>query len=169
VHLSRQRPKTLAAVERSGCGVFSSEFHPHEVERHTLRNDREPTVELLGTCFRPLVERASFPFQSHLAFPETCATTFSARACHHNVNSCYCNKAPPQTFSVMDLHNLELLFVCMLSKSAPNILWTVRGLLSDNLLQVARSSPAIAVAKISLQSLFERKSGPASLPRSAKL
>jgi hypothetical protein len=56
---------------------------------------------------------------------------------------------------ISDIHNIELSFLCQLSKSAPNILWSVRGFLNDNPLQVARSNPAVVVAKVSLQSLLE--------------
>jgi hypothetical protein len=56
-----------------------------------------------------------------------------------------------------DVHSLQLLMLCQLSKSAPNILWTARGLLSDNPLQVAGGHPTMEIAKISLQSWFERK------------
>jgi hypothetical protein len=50
---------------------------------------------------------------------------------------------------IADIHNFQLPFLCQLSKSAPNVLWTVRGFLSENPLQVARSNPAVIVAKVS--------------------
>jgi hypothetical protein len=56
---------------------------------------------------------------------------------------------------ISDIHNIELSFLCQISKSVPNILWNVRGFLNDNPLQVARSNPAVVVAKVSLQSLLE--------------
>jgi hypothetical protein len=53
---------------------------------------------------------------------------------------------------IADIAHIELYLICQIAKSAPNILWSARGLLSDSSLQVGRSNPAVIVAKISLQS-----------------
>jgi hypothetical protein len=44
---------------------------------------------------------------------------------------------------IADKYYVQLPFLCQLSKSAPKVLWTVRGFLGDNPLQVARSNPAV--------------------------
>jgi hypothetical protein len=56
---------------------------------------------------------------------------------------------------IADVHNLQLPFLCQLSKSAPNILWSVGSSLHNQFLQVGRGNPAVMFAKISLQSFFE--------------
>jgi hypothetical protein len=56
---------------------------------------------------------------------------------------------------VSDLHNLQLPLLCQLSKSAPNILWSVGSSLQNQFLQVGQGNPAVMVARISLQSVFE--------------
>ena len=53
----------------------------------------------------------------------------------------------------LDFHNLELPFLCQLSKSAPNILWSVGSSLHNQFLQVGRGNPAVMAAKLSLRSL----------------
>jgi hypothetical protein len=56
------------------------------------------------------------------------------------------------------VHSLELIMLCRLSKSTPEILWSVRGFVSDSpLQQVAGSNPAMEIAKVTLLSWFERK------------
>jgi hypothetical protein len=65
---------------------------------------------------------------------------------------------------MIDAHNLGLLVFCMVSKSAPNILWTVRGLLTDTPFHAAGNSSAVAFAKISLQTLLERRFAPTAQP-----
>jgi hypothetical protein len=50
-----------------------------------------------------------------------------------------------------DLHNLQLPFLCcQLSKSAPNILWSVGSSIHNQFWQIGRVSAAVMVAKMSL-------------------
>ncbi len=56
---------------------------------------------------------------------------------------------------IADVHNLQLPFLCQLSKSTPNILWSVASSLHNQVLQIGRGNPAVMVAKISFQSLLE--------------
>ena len=59
------------------------------------------------------------------------------------------------------VHSLQLIMLCRLSKSAPEILWSVRGFLSDSpLQQLAASNPAMEIAKVTLRSWFEHKAQP---------
>jgi hypothetical protein len=58
----------------------------------------------------------------------------------------------------IDCHNLQLPLLCQLSKSAPNILWSVGSSLHNQFLQVGRGNPAVMAAKLSLRSL---RAGPA--------
>jgi hypothetical protein len=67
----------------------------------------------------------------------------------------------------MDLHNLQLPLLCQLSKSAPNILWSVGSSVHNQFLQVGRGNPAVMVARISLRSLLEGRAG--KTPRAAKI
>jgi hypothetical protein len=60
---------------------------------------------------------------------------------------------------MMDLHNLQLPFLCQLSKSAPNILWSVGSSVHNQFLQVGRGNPAVMAAKISLKSFLDRPAG----------
>src|ERR1700726_1703411 len=59
------------------------------------------------------------------------------------------------TCMISDIHNLQLPLLCQLSKSTPNILWSVGSSLHNQFLQVGRGHPAVMVAKISFQSLLE--------------
>jgi hypothetical protein len=54
---------------------------------------------------------------------------------------------------ISDIHNLQLPFLCQLSKSAPNILWSAGNSLHNQFLQVGSGNPAVMVAKISLRSV----------------
>jgi len=56
---------------------------------------------------------------------------------------------------ISDIHNFQLPLLCQLSKSAPNILWSVGSSLQNQFLQVGRGNAAVMVARISLQSAFE--------------
>jgi hypothetical protein len=56
---------------------------------------------------------------------------------------------------IADVHNFQPPFLCQLSKSVPNILWSVGSLFHNQPLQVARSNPAVVIAKVSFQSFFE--------------
>jgi hypothetical protein len=52
-----------------------------------------------------------------------------------------------------DVHSLQLIVLCRLSKSAPEILWSVRGFVSDSpLQQIGGSHPAVEIAKVTLRS-----------------
>jgi hypothetical protein len=68
---------------------------------------------------------------------------------------------------MVDFHNIPLIFLCQLSKSAPNILWSVGSSVHNQFLQVGRGSPAVMAAKISLRSLLEGRAGKA--PGAAKI
>jgi hypothetical protein len=63
---------------------------------------------------------------------------------------------------VSDVHSLQLLMLCQLSKSAPNLLWTARGFLSDNPLHLAGNYQAMELVKISIRSLVEQSVRPSS-------
>jgi hypothetical protein len=52
--------------------------------------------------------------------------------------------------TMVDLHNLQFPLLCQLSRSAPNILWSVG---SKQLLQVGSDNPAVMAARISFKSL----------------
>jgi hypothetical protein len=60
---------------------------------------------------------------------------------------------------ITDLHNLQLPLLCQLSKSTPNLLWSLGTSVHNQFLQVGRGSPAVMVARISLKSLLERQAG----------
>jgi hypothetical protein len=68
---------------------------------------------------------------------------------------------------ITDLHNLQLPLLCQLSKSAPNILWSLGSSVHNQFLQVGRGNPAVVAAKISLNSLLERQAG--KTPGAAKV
>jgi hypothetical protein len=57
---------------------------------------------------------------------------------------------------MLDFHNLQLPFLCQLSKSTPNILWSVGSSVHNQFLQVGRGNPAVIAAKLSLKSFFDR-------------
>ena len=60
-----------------------------------------------------------------------------------------------------DVHSLQLIVLCRLSKSAPEILWSVRGFVSDSpLQQIGGSHPAVEIAKVTLRSWFEHRAQP---------
>jgi len=60
-----------------------------------------------------------------------------------------------------DVHSLQLIVACRLSKSAPEILWSVRGFVSDSpLQQIVGSHPAVEFAKVTFRSWFEHKAQP---------
>jgi hypothetical protein len=60
---------------------------------------------------------------------------------------------------MMDFHNLQLLFLCQLSKSAPNILWSMGSSAHNQFLQVGRGNPAVMAARLALGSLLEGRAG----------
>jgi len=55
---------------------------------------------------------------------------------------------------MVDPHNLQLPFFCLLWKAAPNILWSLGGAAHSQFLQVRRDNPAIMAARLSLMSLL---------------
>jgi hypothetical protein len=55
---------------------------------------------------------------------------------------------------MVDLHNLQLPLLCQLSRSAPNILWSVGSSLQNQFLQVGGDNPAVMAARISFKSLL---------------
>jgi hypothetical protein len=57
---------------------------------------------------------------------------------------------------ITDIHNLQLPLLCQLSKSTPNILWSVGSSLSNQFLQVGRANPALMVARMSFSSVLGR-------------
>jgi hypothetical protein len=61
---------------------------------------------------------------------------------------------------MMDPHNLQLPFFCLLLKAAPNILWSLGGAAHSQFLQVRRDNPAIMAARLSLMSLLGDYRGP---------
>ena len=69
------------------------------------------------------------------------------------------------TCMISDIHNLQLPLLCQLSKSTPNILWSVGSSLHNQVLQVGRGNPALMVARMSLNSVLERHAG--KTPRAA--
>jgi hypothetical protein len=69
------------------------------------------------------------------------------------------------TRTMTDIHSLQLIFLCQISKSTPNILWSVGSSLHNQFLQVGRGNPAVMVARMSFNSVLERYAGKA--PRAA--
>jgi hypothetical protein len=69
------------------------------------------------------------------------------------------------TCMMTDIHSFQLISLCQLSKSTPNILWSVGSSLHNQFLQVGRGNPAIMVARMSFNSVVERYAGKA--PRAA--
>jgi hypothetical protein len=57
---------------------------------------------------------------------------------------------------ITDIHNLQLPLLCQLSKSAPNILWSVGSSLHNQFLQVGRGNPALMVARMSFSAVLGR-------------
>jgi hypothetical protein len=55
---------------------------------------------------------------------------------------------------MVDPHNLQLPFFCLLWKAAPNILWSLGGAAHNQFLRVRRDNPAIMAARISLMALL---------------
>jgi hypothetical protein len=68
---------------------------------------------------------------------------------------------------MMDFHNLQLPLLCQLSKSAPNILWSVGSSVQNQFLQVGHGNPAVMAAKISLKSFLDRPAG--KMPAAARI
>jgi hypothetical protein len=66
-----------------------------------------------------------------------------------------------------DLHNLQLPLLCQLSKSAPNILWSLGSLFHNQFLQFGRGNPAVMVARVFFKSLLEWQAG--KMPGAAKI
>ena len=54
---------------------------------------------------------------------------------------------------IADFHNLQFSLLCQISKSTPNILWSLGSSLHNQFLQVGRGNPAVMAAKLSLRSL----------------
>jgi hypothetical protein len=57
---------------------------------------------------------------------------------------------------ITDIHSLQLPLLCQLSKSTPNILWSVGSSLNNQFLQVGRGHPALMVARMSFSSVLGR-------------
>jgi hypothetical protein len=55
---------------------------------------------------------------------------------------------------MLDPHDLQLPFFCLLWKAAPNILWSLGGAAHNQFLQVRRDNPAIMAVRLSLMSLL---------------
>jgi hypothetical protein len=60
---------------------------------------------------------------------------------------------------IADLHGLQITLLCQLSKSTPNILWSVGSSLHNQFLQVGSENPAVMVARLSLNSMLGRHAG----------
>ena len=60
---------------------------------------------------------------------------------------------------IADFHNLQFSLLCQLSKSTPNILWSVGSSLHNQFLQVGRGNPAVMVARLSINSMLGRHAG----------
>jgi hypothetical protein len=57
---------------------------------------------------------------------------------------------------IADFHNLQFCLLCQISKSTPNILWSLASSLHSQFLQVGRGSPAAMVARLSFNSMLGR-------------
>jgi hypothetical protein len=57
---------------------------------------------------------------------------------------------------ITDIHSLQLVLLCQISRSAPNILWSLGSSLQNQFLQTGGGNPAVIVAKVSLKSMLER-------------
>lgn len=55
------------------------------------------------------------------------------------------------------LADIHVPFLCQLSKSAPSFLWSVGNFVHTQPLQIGRANSALLIAKISVQSLLERR------------
>jgi hypothetical protein len=73
----------------------------------------------------------------------------------------YCNLFPDQTMTpvIAEMHNFQLPLLCQLSKSAPNILWSVGSSVHNQFLLVGSGNPAVMAARISLKSMLKRHNG----------
>jgi hypothetical protein len=60
---------------------------------------------------------------------------------------------------MMDPHNLQLPFFCLLWKAAPNILWSLGDAAHNHFLQVTGDNPAIMAARLWLMSLLDDNRG----------
>jgi hypothetical protein len=60
---------------------------------------------------------------------------------------------------IQDFHNLQPFVLCQLSKSAPNILWSVGSSVHNQFLQVGRVRLAVMAANISLRSFLQGHAG----------
>jgi hypothetical protein len=58
---------------------------------------------------------------------------------------------------ITDIHSLQLPLLCQISKSTPNILWSLGSLLHNQFLQVGRGNPALMVARMSFSSVLGRR------------
>jgi hypothetical protein len=63
------------------------------------------------------------------------------------------------TCMISDIHNLQLPLLCQLSKSTPNILWSVGSSLHNQFLQVCSGNPAVMVARMSFNAVLDRHAG----------
>jgi hypothetical protein len=54
---------------------------------------------------------------------------------------------------IVDPHSLQVSFVCLVWKSAPNILWSIGGAANNQFLQIRRDN-LLLMARISLMSLL---------------
>lgn len=60
---------------------------------------------------------------------------------------------------IIDPHSLQVPFVCLVWKSAPNILWSVGGAADNQFLQI-RKDNLVLMARLSLTSLFAKPRRP---------
>jgi hypothetical protein len=60
---------------------------------------------------------------------------------------------------MIDPHSLQVSFVCLIWKSAPNILWSIGGAADNQLLQIRKDNLAL-IARASLMSLFAKPKRP---------
>ncbi|HVX78641.1 MAG TPA: hypothetical protein VHB49_21120 [Bradyrhizobium sp.] len=54
---------------------------------------------------------------------------------------------------IVDPHSLQIPFLCLVWKSAPNILWSIGGAANNHFLQIRKDNLAL-MARISLMSLL---------------
>jgi hypothetical protein len=81
---------------------------------------------------------------------------------------CNANRFGPNGHTMMmDFYNLSQPFLCQLSKSAPNILWSVGSSVHNQFLQVGYGNPAVMAARMSLKSFLNGRAG--KMPAAARI
>ena len=60
---------------------------------------------------------------------------------------------------IIDPHSLQVPFLCLIWKSAPNILWSVGGAANNQLLELRKDNLAL-MARMSVMSLFAKSNRP---------